>query len=366
MVRSKLLKSKIKSETATLLGIQDPTPSSKITGLIEALVNDLDNFEQNELTTLDNMYTDTCDSTYLDKIGSIEGLSRSRTNHFKFGSGLRIFSISSNRVVTLERGKAYELDEDLTFVLDNDIVINNIDENYFVGGEIKIKTRLNSLNVLEDSIFKLIDGVYLTIHEPLNIPVIEEDENDFRLRVLFSQSTSKFGSENAIRSCIAISNLVTSYRIDYSTNPITIYIFNKNAFIDENTLTEVLLYSKNIIETELNKKKADGTSYIITTPNKNNFKIVFESRVDQPRNIPNDMYEFINTIADTYILGLEYTYNLETIKTFLSNRFIDLSFLEDYNVQFKKTFINFDLATENNEIVIYKNEYPFLDSIEIT
>ena len=115
MVRSKQLKDKIKTEISSLLNIKDPTPNSKLYGLIEGLVNDLDNFEENELSVLNNMYLETCTEEYLDLIAAQEGIQRHRTTSFKFSKESQVLSLvktdSIPYVGVLKKGASYKLND---------------------------------------------------------------------------------------------------------------------------------------------------------------------------------------------------------------------------------------------------------------
>ena len=96
MARSKQLKDQIKTSISSSLNILDPTPNSKLYGLIDGLVNDLDNFEENEITVLNNMYIETCTEDYLDLIAAQEGIQRFRTTSFKFDKSTNVPTFYNN------------------------------------------------------------------------------------------------------------------------------------------------------------------------------------------------------------------------------------------------------------------------------
>ena len=60
--------------------IADPTPSSKLRNITETIVNEIDNFDEYGTRVLNNMYIETCESSFLDRIGSQEGIQRIRAH----------------------------------------------------------------------------------------------------------------------------------------------------------------------------------------------------------------------------------------------------------------------------------------------
>lgn len=372
MVRSKQLKDKIKTEISSLLNIKDPTPNSKLYGLIEGLVNDLDNFEENELSVLNNMYLETCTEEYLDLIAAQEGIQRHRTTSFKFSKESQVLSLvktdSIPYVGVLKKGASYKLND--YFYLNNleEIDINSTPEASYISAEIKVVAIDNSpFDLKKDSTFFLegSNNLYVTVNEDIYIPVIEETLSDYRSRIIYSRLISKFGSENAIKLCIASSSFIDNYQLDYSSNPISILLFNRDMIIDDVAREDIILYSKGVIETEINRRKSDGTAYELKLPIKNSFVIELTPRVLNAREMPTIIYDFSSFIKDTYIFNSNYTVNVDLLKLFLTSNYIDLTFLEDYNITFKKMFMNFSIPANNNTIQVYPGEYPYLESISL-
>ena len=372
LVRSKQLKDKIKTEISSLLNIKDPTPNSKLYGLIEGLVNDLDNFEENELSVLNNMYIETCTEEYLDLIAAQEGIQRHRTTSFKFSKESQVLSLVKADDVPyvniLKRGASYKLNDMFYFNSLEQVDVLSAPKTSFISGEIKVASINDSaFDIKKDSMFFLegTNNLYITFNEDIYIPTVEETLSDYRSRIVYSRLISKFGSENAIRLCIASSSFVDNYQVDYKTNPISILLFNRDMLIDDVAREDLILYSKNVIETEINRRKSDGTAYQVKLPVKNNFIIELTPRVLNAREIPPVVYDFSSFIRDTYIFNSNYTVNIDLLKLFLTNSYIDLAFLEDYNISFKKMFMNFSIPAINNTIQVYPGEYPYLESISL-
>ena len=128
---------------------------------------------------------------------------------------------------------------------------------------------------------------------------------------------------------------------------------------------DVILYSKTLIETELNKRKADGTAYELKLPTKVSFMIELTPRVLNPKELPNEIYDFSTFIKNSYVFNSNYVIDLQLLKIYLLGNLIDLSVLEDYNIVFKNTFSNFSVPAVNNTILVFPGEYPYFESISL-
>ena len=369
MATNNTLRQYISQQVSHSMNIKDPTPNSKITNLVETIINELDNFEEFANRTVDNMFIESCNSEYLDKAGSQEGLSRSRTRSFKIGKNTNLIGIKNltGKVLNSKylKNTSIQLDENLWITFLEDIDLSNISDS-IVPIFVELKTndlQTNTLSIIKGSSYLTsIDNVYIEFLEEISIPLIEETESEFRARVLFSKGTSNYGSESAIKSCIATSSYVDSYSMDYETTPPTIYIFNAGMLLQDDFDANLEVYAKPVISSNLNLRKADGTSYSVELPTPVSFKINIQARITNPRPVSSEFFSFVEYIIKTFRIGEEYTINEDSIRKHLSSLFIDLNFLDDYNITFLRTYLNFEYAAENNSITIYKNEYPFLES----
>lgn len=369
MATNSTLRQYTAQQVAYALNIKDPTPNSKITNLIETVINELDNFEAMSTTVVDNMFIETCNSEYLDRVGSQEGIQRGRTRSFKINKNTNMIGIKnlSGRSINRKylRNTSIQLEDNLWVTLLEDLDLMNVGET-IVPISVELKTnevQSNNLSIVKGSAYLTdFENVYVEFIEEISIPLIEESEEEYRARVLFARGTSNFGSESAIKSCIASSSFVDTYTIDYDTTPPTIYIFNRGMLTTSDYGNNLEVYSKPIISSHLNLKKADGTSYEIALPNPVTFKITIQARVDNPRQVALELFSFSDYIVKSFRLGEEYEITTDMIRQHLLSLSVDLSFLDDYNITLFKTYLNFEYAAENNSITIYKNEYPFLES----
>ena len=375
MARSKQLKDQIKTSISSSLNILDPTPNSKLYGLIDGLVNDLDNFEENEITVLNNMYIETCTEDYLDLIAAQEGIQRFRTTSFKFDKStnvVKLYRTANNTSGTiLKKGATFQVGSLFYVVLRENVdttVLTSEEDQIPVSVDIKVSRVSQAPFSIKRGDSYYLDGTedtYITITEDIYIPIVEESLEDYRSRIVYSRLISKFGSENALRLCIASSSFVDNFKVDYSTNPISILLFNKDMLVSDVSREDVIIYSKTLIETELNKRKADGTAYELKLPTKVSFKIELTPRVLNPKELPNEIYDFSTFIKNSYFFNSNYVIDLQLLKIYLLGNLIDLSVLEDYNIVFKNTFSNFSVPAVNNTILVFPGEYPYLESISL-
>jgi len=375
LARSKQLKDQIKTSISSSLNILDPTPNSKLYGLIDGLVNDLDNFEENEITVLNNMYIETCTEDYLDLIAAQEGIQRFRTTSFKFDKStnvVKLYRTANNTSGTiLKKGATFQVGSLFYVVLRENVdttVLTSEEDQIPVSVDIKVSRVSQAPFSIKRGDSYYLDGTedtYITITEDIYIPIVEESLEDYRSRIVYSRLISKFGSENALRLCIASSSFVDNFKVDYSTNPISILLFNKDMLVSDVSREDVILYSKTLIETELNKRKADGTAYELKLPTKVSFIIELTPRVLNPKELPNEIYDFSTFIKNSYVFNSNYVIDLQLLKIYLLGNLIDLSVLEDYNIVFKNTFSNFSVPAVNNTILVFPGEYPYLESISL-
>ena len=369
MATNSTLRQYTAQQVAYALNIKDPTPNSKITNLIETVINEMDNFESMNTGVIDNMFIETCNSEYLDRVGSQEGILRGRTRSFKISKSTNMVGIKnlSGRNINKKylRNSSIRLEDNLYITLLEDLDLLTVGETLTpISVELKTnEVRSNNLSIIKGSSYLTdFENVYIEFVEEISIPLIEESEEEYRARVLFARGTSNFGSESAIKSCIASSSFVDSYTIDYDTTPPTIYIFNRGMLTIDDYGTNLEVYSKPIISSHLNLKKSDGTGYELALPTAVTFKIAVEARVDNPRPLALELFSFSDYIVKSFRLGEEYVVNTDMVRQHLISLSVDLSFLDDYNITLFKTYLNFEYAAENNSITIYKNEYPFLES----
>lgn len=374
MATDNTIKQYIKQQVSANLNLRDVTPQSKINQLVDGFLNEADNYETYADTKINNMFIQTCNSEFLDKAGAQEGIARDRLPSFRFSKETGIVTI--NKVTnttsnnTLPKGSNIQLTDTVWIILLEDVDLTAITEQETaIGVDLLVGVTGNSLDtlsVIKDSSYPLTEvGYYVNIKTELNIPVVEETLDEYRARVAYSKFISKFGSESAIRLAIASSSFVSDFHIDYNTSPYTVYLYNTNMLYTNDYSSYINQYAMPIIDSQLLVRKSSGTSYQLKLPKQVAFNIVLTKRIESAREVPSILFSFTNYIEQTYKVGQPITYNLESLRTFLTLNNVSTDFLNDYSVVFNRTFINFTYSTEENNVTIFEDEYPFLESITL-
>ena len=374
MATDNTTKQYIKQQVSANLNIRDVTPQSKINQLVDGILNEVDNYENYADTKLNNMFIQTCNSEFLDKAGAQEGIARDRLPSFRFSKDTGIITINrvtaSSSSIVISKGTNVQLTDTVWVIFLEDVDLATISEQEVaVGADLLVGVTgngLDTLSIIKDSSYPLTEtGYYINIKTELNIPVVEESLDEFRARVAYSKFISKFGSESAIRLAIASSSFITDYHIDYSTTPYTVYLFSGNMLYTNEYSSYINQYAIPIIDSQLLVRKSGGTSYQLKLPKKVGFNIVLKKLNPNAEEVPTILFSFSNYIERTYNVGTKITYDTDSLKAFLIANNVNPKFLNDYSVTFNRTFINFTYSTEENNVTIFEDEYPFLESITL-
>ena len=366
MTTNTILRQKLIDTISETTGIKDITPNSKIISLVDAFINELGNIKENNNSIIENMYIQTANDTFLDKIGASEGLTRAVNNYFNVDKATGIVQLTNVENVPVKgyvkKGTRITLNEDVFAVTKEDVDCSLITSTpTYISVDLIVTG--STLSVMKGSSYIFNQSIYITFNEGLTIPLVSESTDDYRNRILFSRASSKFGSEGAIKLCMMSTRYITDYKIDYNTNPPTIYVFHTGMLNTPNFEEQVEVLGINTIKTELNKRKADTTSYDISMPSKITIRLYISPKVTNPKDIITDIYDLVGYITNTYQLGSSYTLSTETIKTFLLSKNVDISFMEDYDFTFYKVFNNYEYMSNNNILELSNYEYPYLESI---
>lgn len=353
--------------------ISDPTPSSKIRNITETVINEIDNFEDYGDRVLNNMYIDTCDASFLDRVGSQEGIQRLRSHTISLNKDTMFVSLKNNgrstKIKRIPVGYSTQISDTswITFTESVDLSDLGSNQEKYVSVEIKSDVNSNTIDIPDGSSYSLDSDseISVHIHSDIYVPIIEESESDYRTRLIFSRNSSKFGSDAAIKAAVASSSLVTDYSIDYSVSPIRVYLYSSVLEYDPEYANTLETYSVNTVKSQLNQRKSAGTSFEVLIPNPVTFKINLKPRVSNPREVDPSFYGLSDFISMMFKFGEELVVDKDLIDVYKKALGIDLDFLDDYNIEIVQTYMNFDYAAENNSITIHKNEYPFLESLNV-
>lgn len=377
MATDSATKQYIHQQIAANLNLRDVTPQSKLSQLVDGFLNEADNFEDYGDNTLSNMFIETCSTAFLEKAGAQEGLSMKQLPLFRLDASTGIVTIERTSQTTntgiIKKGSSVELTDNLwvTFREEVDLSKISLGNSEPISVDLEVSTinyTNDSVSLTSDSSFGLglgLEGYYLRINTDIILPITEETTEEFRSRLLFSKYNSKFGSEAAVKMAIASSSFVSDYNIDYTTTPYQIQLFSKNMLTTANYSSYIESYAIPVIESQLLIRKAAGSSFKLTLPSVVSFNIVFKALVENPMTVPTTVFSFVDYIEKTYKIGTEITYGLESLKAFLTSNGIETQFLTDYKVTFNRSYYTYSYASENNSVVVFENEYPFLESITL-
>lgn len=353
--------------------LADPTPSSKIRNITETLINEIDNFEDYGYRVLNNMFLDSCDASFLDRIGAQEGIQRLRAHTLRLTKESMFITLKnigrSNIIRNIPQGYSTQISSTvwITFPESTDLSDVPPGGEKHVTVDIKIDVDGDAIDIAEDSLFSLDlePDIVLTVNSPIYVPVVEETDDEYRARLMFARQTSKFGSEAAVKASVASSALVTHYSIDYSSTPVKVYLFSDVLLYDPDYINVLETYSVNTVRSQLNQRKAAGTTFEVLVPMPITFKVELKPRVSNPRNVDPAFYNFSDFIKIMFKFGDELVIDENFFEIFKRTLDVDLDFLDDYNIKIIQTYMNFDYAAENNSITIHKNEYPYLESLTV-
>lgn len=362
----------IKTQIAHNLNLKDSTPQSKLSQLVDGFINETDNYEAYADSTLQNMFIQTCNENFLDKAGAQEGLSRNRLPSLRFLKNTGILTLQRTGPIStskLAKGSTIQINDEIwaTLLEEVDLATFGLEE-VPISADIEIATlETGSLSLMGGASFAIepSSSYYLNIKTDLSLPVIQESLEEFRARVAFSRYHSKFGSESAIRLAIASTSFVTDFHIDYSTNPFTIYLFSNAMLFTEDYVSNIESYAQPVVESHLLHRKAAGANFTIKTPSKAGFSITLKALKEKPMDVNVEIFNFIRYIERTYKVGTSITYNQDSLISHLNSLSIDSSFLEDYKIIFNRNYLSFTYASEDNNITVFEDEYPFLESITV-
>ena len=353
--------------------IADPTPSSKLRNITETIVNEIDNFDEYGTRVLNNMYIETCESSFLDRIGSQEGIQRIRAHSVYLSKETMFVNVKNNgkatKARTIPTGHSLQASDTVWIVFPEPVSLVDLGpgEEKYVTVEIKTDINGDSIDIPEGSLYALDFEPDISIHinSAIYVPIIEESESEYRSRLIFSRMSSKFGSEAAVKAAVASSSLVTNYYIDYDYSPVKVYLYSDVLSYNRDYESTLETYSVNTVRAQLNQKKSAGTTFDVVLPYSVSFKLNISPRVNNPRDVDPAIYSFSDFLKLMFKFGQELTIDNDFFEVFKKSLAVDLAFLDDYNIEIIQTYMNFDYAAENNSITIHKNEYPFLESITV-
>lgn len=353
------------------LNIVDVTPQSKINTLTQALLNEDNIFNSYNKDVVKNMFIQTATVDFLEYIGISDNIVRTKEPMIRFSEEDAVAYIihkkGSDMSGTMEVGSTIQLVEGAYWIrLNKAVDLTTTDEKVYLNGDLIASTSTDSVSLLEGSIFPLQIGntsYNVILERSVYIPMIEEDIENYRERVVYGRQASKTGSVSAIRLAISAVSLVTDYTINFETSPYEILIFNKSLLETDEELDSLTQYALPVLSTRLNSAVSEGSVFTINIPKKINFTIKLIANKPEPKYLDMSVYTLIDQIKKNFRLGQTMRIDMQMVREQLLNVGDDASALLDYKLVVLKNFLGNSYESSTPFIDIGADEYPYLSEV---
>lgn len=364
----------ISQRISSNMNIQDLTPQSKISVLVNGLLNEDAIFKTHREEALNNFFIQTADEDALERMGVAEGLSRMKTPALRVRAEDEVISIKRSTeyapTIVLEKGTQLELvSESYWLVLTDTLDLSTaITDKAFISCDVKSNPTETNVNFIEGVAYNVNingDTYEITFEKNVNIPILEESVDTFRSRLIYAKDSPRAGSESAIRLTVASNELITDYNIDFSNTPFKVLVFNNNLFIDDAELDTLLSYAIPVLDTQLDMIKSEGSSYDISVVKKINMTLALKATVSSPRAVPTYWETFKDYVYSLYKVGVTFEINSDLFATYLQLQGEDVSFLSDYEFRIYKNFLGKEYLSTSKSVAILPDEYPYINEVRI-
>lgn len=361
------------------LGLEDLNQVNDIKVIVQGFHEEAEIVADYVDSTVENMYIQSASETYLDIIGSQEGIYRVKDYSVRLRKEEEaifiqitaddfIGDVLNLNEVIIPRGYNLELtNNNLIIVFEDEIDLSILQENerLFINCTIK-SIDSSSVALISDTVFTVstlplsfknqLKSIQVGLKKDINIQVIEESLSNYRDRLIYAKSVPKYSTESAVRIAISSNALVHQYIINYDVYPYEITLFNQSFLYSDEYRTLLENYAISQISTQIDMRKSDGTVYDILLAKAVNFSL--ELRDQEDKIIEIDEVDFKEYLARQYVLG--------------NITIIDLNFLQKYlvstgsnvlirSLQIYKYIDSFKFLSKDNSIIIHETEYPFYE-----
>lgn len=199
-------------------GIDNFSETSKTRLITDAVAEDVFNFRDYTQDTISNLRIRSASGQHLDAMGADFNAVRRITPRLFLDKSDQIISIDTQvsektfgsvvgGLYTIPSGSALDLSGDVRLTLTEDAILSPSSSSVYISGI--LSTTGSSIDLSSGHAFKLpqdltdrqqgLKFVQLTVLKPLYIETIEEDDEDYRLRIELSRSSGLVGLEGSIR-----------------------------------------------------------------------------------------------------------------------------------------------------------------------
>lgn len=363
----------ISQRIASNINVQDLTPQSKISVLVNGLLNEDVIFKTYTEDSNKNFYLQTADEDALERISVAEGLSRVKTPSLRVRSEDAAISIKRTTNISspilLEKGVQLELvSEAYWLVLTEELDLSTaIFDKAYLSCDIKASQSETNLSFIEGVSYNINingDTYEITFEKNISIPILEESLETFRARLIYAKDSPRAGSESAIRLAVASNELITDFNINFNTNPVKLLIFNHTLFDDDSELDSLLSYAIPVLDTQLDLIKSEGVSYDISVVKKINITLALKATVANPRAV-SSWDTFKDYIYSLYKVGSNIEISSDLFSVYLSTQGEDPSFLSDYDFVIYKNFLGTEYLSTSKKLTILSDEYPYINEVRV-
>lgn len=361
----------VSQRIASNLNLVDITPQSKLTLLTQGLLNENSIFTAFKDESINNMFIQTADESYLEYIGISDGIVRTKEPLIRVTEEDAVVSLNyvsgDYPEEIMPVGSSLELVEGTYWIkLNKTVNLAELQDKVYLSGDILAYEEANIISFGEGVSYPITVGeteYNVTFERSVNIPILVETVENYRDRVLYGRQATKTGSESAIRLALSSVSLVNAYSVNFETNPFEILIFNRSLLESDADYDSLTQYALPVLTTKLNQVVSEGTQFTISIPKKINFSIKLKSLVSDPKTVPGVVYILNEYIKSIYQLGVPLTISIDTIRQYAERNGEDTDFLSDYDFIIYKNFLGNSYESSSKVLNINIDEYPYLAEV---
>lgn len=359
---------------ASNLGVQDLTPQSKLGLLINGLVNEEAIFKTYTENSLNNFFIQTADENTLHRYGVEEGIIRLQVPTLRVLDTDLVVMLKrlSNRYSNSVLDVGYQIDIVPNFywaIVSKEIELSNrLGEETYLSCDIKASSTEDNINFPQGSSYPITingDDFELSFEKNVSVPVLEEDIDTYRSRLLFAKANPTTGSESAIRFAIGGNSLITDFSVSFLESPYKVVIFNHKLFDDETYDSVLTSIAIPLAETSLDFCKSEGSSFEISVAKRVDLTLVLTPNTIDPRSVSYLWYSYKEFVESAYKVGKELEISLNAFAYFLELKGESSDFLADYELTVYKNFLGNEYKSSSKSISILEDEFPFIREVRV-
>lgn len=370
------------------LNIDFITNGSNLKKMSDAYSSENLNFATNMDEAIANGFLTTMSSNFLEMFGSQNGVYRKNYNNisvYSFQEAIKI-QINKNNSLVSSINESYVIYNkgDLIYTDDNIVIeslgtysISSIDDEIFISVLISLSSNLDSYVIQEGSEFTIsstntafnydVPFLTLTVLRPIGLALLQEDEEDYKLRIYESTYLANNGANSLVSAITKEVPFISHIEVDDYVNGRAIkilYPYTKELILNgrDDLLGNLILP---LVETNLKGKILYGQLIEVHKPEPLLVyaEITMNDKNKNPSNsLLNNVVPTFNTFFSTYK-----TINKEVLSDFLLTE-LNLNKKDIKNIDFIFTspYVSeetFNISSNTNDLLIPKGRFLHLTSV---